>query len=228
METRKRTPKSQSDRKVPVDRHERRVHVEKFETETGIFRNILTRSRFTIRKDKPPTKLQLRALAGLLKGDYENPMAEVALRLSRLDDWAHQLVLEELRKGDPGGDYVFLENPTRAPDGSVVFRVVWKVTHESSRLRFDPVSVPPTNQKAGDADSLRRRIIEQWERIPHLKTLLTGQHRPWDSERILGAALLTMYDIGWTALRLGVRDHEPDAHRGKQVVAGAKAAHRKK
>ena len=206
-------------------------------TDSGIFHNP-PRRKITLqwRQDGTrPNEEDMRAFRELLLAhDPElgkSQVEAVTELLNDLDEWAHRVLLEELRKSDPGGEYIFVRGPCQiapGPEVDLVFRGIWKVVADSAKntggRRFESAELP--SHKSEDADSVRRITVEQRMRIESLLHALPPASK--ESVRVeqqLGVALFEMYRLGWKACQVFVRDREPDAGRGKKVLDGAKQSH---
>lgn len=206
-------------------------------TDSGIFRNP-PRRKITLqwRQDGTlPNEEDMRAFRELLlthdPASGKSQVEVVTKLLNELDEWAHRVLLEELRKSDPEGDYIFAQGPCQiapGPEGDLVFRGIWKVVADSAKntggRRFESVALP--SHKSHDADSVLRITVEQRMRIASLLHALPPALK--ESVRVeqqLGVALFQMYRLGWKACQVFVRDREPDAGRGKKVMDAAKQGH---
>jgi hypothetical protein len=126
-------------------------------TDTGIFHNPAQR-RITLswgKGKRRPSKQDLRALADLVRPENKDQMDAVVRLLEKADEVAHRVLLEEIRKADPKGHYFFTSGPCKMPDGSLIFRGVWKLVRNGSDAIDEKWEEWARNQIA--VDNLRRQ-----------------------------------------------------------------------
>lgn len=188
--------------------------------DTGVFQNPAVRqTKLSLGENtKPLSHDVIDGLRSSLGHKSTDLMAEATLLLQRLDDVAHTLLLQEFRKADPKGHYFFAKGPCKMPDESTIFRGVWKLVRDSSGvMKAESVPISPESHTADDADTVIRATIEQWHRLAVLSQMVSVE-----TAQVVGAALITMYRLGWYMRQVTVRDREPDARLGRVFRDGSK------